>query len=105
PPTAPNTGNHTRHTTATARPDGQVTANIHWTLGGQPQPDYPLTYTYTHQYTLPKAGSIPIQRLSGETLLLLTTLAALTTTAHRLSRRHYEARSRHSAQAFSRTGR
>ncbi|WP_161522302.1 hypothetical protein, partial [Bifidobacterium xylocopae] len=65
----------------------------------------PLTYTYTHQYTLPKAGSIPIQRLSGETLLLLTTLAALTTTAHRLSRRHYEARSRHSAQAFSRTGR
>ncbi|WP_161522255.1 RCC1 domain-containing protein [Bifidobacterium xylocopae] len=92
PPPAWNTGNHTWDTTAPAHPDGQVTANIHWTLGGQPQPDYPLTYTYTHQYTLPKAGSIPIQRLSGETLLLLTTLAALTTTAHQHARRHQPGR-------------
>ncbi|RBP98865.1 hypothetical protein, partial [Bifidobacterium xylocopae] len=61
-------------------------------LAGQPQPDYPLTYTYTHQYTLPKAGSIPIQRLSGGTLLLLTTLAALTTTAHQHARRHQPGR-------------
>ncbi|RBP99196.1 RCC1 domain-containing protein, partial [Bifidobacterium xylocopae] len=92
PPPAWNTGSHTWDTTAPAHPDGQVTANIHWTLGGQPQPDYPLTYTYTHQYTLPKAGSIPIQRLSGGTLLLLTTLAALTTTAHQHARRHQPGR-------------
>ncbi|RBP98921.1 RCC1 domain-containing protein, partial [Bifidobacterium xylocopae] len=90
PAPAWNTGSHTWDTTAPAHPDGQVTANIHWTLGGQPQPDYPLTYTYTytHQYTLPKAGSIPIQRLSGGTLLLLTTLTTLTTTAHQLTRRN-----------------
>ncbi|RBP98765.1 hypothetical protein CRD59_07360 [Bifidobacterium xylocopae] len=92
PPPAWNTGSHTWDTTAPAHPAGQVTANIHWTLGGQPQPDYPLTYTYHHFYTLPKAGSIPIQRLSGGTLLLLTTLAALTMTAHQHARRHQPGR-------------
>ncbi|RBP98745.1 RCC1 domain-containing protein, partial [Bifidobacterium xylocopae] len=92
PAPAWNTGSRTWDTTAPAHPAGTVPATIHWTLAGQPQTDYPLTYTYTPHYTLPKAGSIPIQRLSGGTLLLLTTLAALTMTAHQLSRRYQPGR-------------
>ncbi|BDR54328.1 hypothetical protein KIMH_04390 [Bombiscardovia apis] len=72
-------------TTAPAHPEGRVTANIHWTLGGIAQPDYPLPYDYYTFLTLPQAGALPIQRLGGGTLLALSTLTAITYAGHQFS--------------------
>ncbi|BDR54908.1 hypothetical protein KIMH_10190 [Bombiscardovia apis] len=75
-------------TTAPAHTEGRVTANIHWTLGGIAQPDYPLPYDYQHIFTLPEAGAIPGQRLGGVTLLGLSLVAGLTLAGHQLSLKH-----------------
>ncbi|KFI39447.1 regulator of chromosome condensation, RCC1 [Bifidobacterium actinocoloniiforme DSM 22766] len=80
---------HTWDTTSPTHPEGQATVTIHWTLDGATQPDYTLTYDYTHYYTLPKAGGAPTQQLAGATLLTLTTLTALTLTSHHITRKHH----------------
>ncbi|BDR54406.1 hypothetical protein KIMH_05170 [Bombiscardovia apis] len=59
---------------------GPVPVIVTWTLNGTAQPDYPIhdfTYPYT-PLTLPKAGSIPLQRLGGGSLLALSLIAAVT---------------------------
>ncbi|WP_317643645.1 InlB B-repeat-containing protein [Bombiscardovia apis] len=61
-----------------------VTANIHWILGSQAQDDYPLPYTY--EFLLPIAGAIPLQRLTGGSMLCLTLLAALVYAGYQLAR-------------------
>ncbi|WP_456236477.1 RCC1 domain-containing protein [Bifidobacterium xylocopae] len=78
-----NPGNHTWDTNTPPHGPGTTTAHIHWTLGGQPQDDYDLAYTYT--MILPKAGSIPMQRLTGVGLLALSLLASLILAGRRLS--------------------
>ncbi|BDR52784.1 hypothetical protein KIM372_06910 [Bombiscardovia nodaiensis] len=80
-------GSSTWNVSAPAHSSGQVTANIHWTLDGTAQSDYPLPYTYNDFLTLPKAGAIPLHRLTGGTLLGLTTLSALTYAGYQLSHR------------------
>ncbi|WP_158336163.1 RCC1 domain-containing protein [Bifidobacterium actinocoloniiforme] len=84
-----NTTNNTWDITTPPHPEGQATATIHWTLGGSPQTDYPLTYEYYDIRTLPKAGGTPAHQLAGATLLALTTLAALTFTGHQLATKHH----------------
>ncbi|WP_425605035.1 InlB B-repeat-containing protein [Bombiscardovia apis] len=62
----------------TTRPHsaGTVPVSIAWSLAGVTQPNYPLIYTYEPPRTLPKAGSIPLHRLTGITLLLASVLAS-----------------------------
>ncbi|BDR53387.1 hypothetical protein KIM372_12940 [Bombiscardovia nodaiensis] len=71
--------------TAPAHNPGRITTNIHWTLDGVAQADYPLPYDY--QWNLPAAGTIPLQHLAGSTLLAITGLAALPWTIYRVSRK------------------
>ncbi|BDR54905.1 hypothetical protein KIMH_10160 [Bombiscardovia apis] len=87
-------GNSTWNTTAPAHTPGKITANIHWTLGSQPQDDYPLSYTYLMD--MPQAGEIPGQRLGGVTILGLSLVAGLTAAGHRLSWKQTK-EARHSA--------
>ncbi|BDR54015.1 hypothetical protein KIMH_01260 [Bombiscardovia apis] len=69
--------------TVPAHPAGLVDAKIRWTLGSDPQDDYPLPYTYG--MIMPKAGAFPTRRLAGRGILLATTLTALTLTTHHLT--------------------
>ncbi|BDR53934.1 hypothetical protein KIMH_00450 [Bombiscardovia apis] len=69
---------------------GPVTVTISWTLSGVPQNNRELTYTYT-SLILPEAGSTPIERLGGTSLLALG-LAATTFYAalHQRKRRQHK---------------
>ncbi|WP_331669495.1 InlB B-repeat-containing protein [Bombiscardovia apis] len=60
-------------TTSVPNPPGPVDSAVHWTLGSYEQPDYILPYTY--HYTLPSAGSIPLQRMSAG--LVFTLVASM----------------------------
>ncbi|BDR54000.1 hypothetical protein KIMH_01110 [Bombiscardovia apis] len=84
--------NTPRHT-----PDEKVEVKIHWTIDGTTQPDYsvPNGFTYYSLFTLPKAGAIPLHRLAGSAILLLTALAATTYAAHELSKRRKRIRGSH----------
>ncbi|BDR54485.1 hypothetical protein KIMH_05960 [Bombiscardovia apis] len=62
-----NTNSWQTHTAP--NPAGTTNTNIHWSLGGYSQPDYTLNYTY--HYTLPAAGTIPLQRISASLALTL----------------------------------
>ncbi|BDR54409.1 hypothetical protein KIMH_05200 [Bombiscardovia apis] len=66
--------------------EGTVPVSVAWSLSGVPQPNYPLTYTYTDPLTLPTAGSIPLQRLTGALLLTLSLAAAVTYATRQKSR-------------------
>ncbi|BDR54017.1 hypothetical protein KIMH_01280 [Bombiscardovia apis] len=58
--------------------DGLVPVKLKWSLNGSTQPVYTITpgFYYYVYLTLPTAGAIPLQRLTGSSLLLLTALAA-----------------------------
>ncbi|BDR54305.1 hypothetical protein KIMH_04160 [Bombiscardovia apis] len=70
---------------------GAVPVHVHWTLAGAGQTDYDLSYTY--RYTLPAAGAIPLQRLTGGSLLGLSALAALSWAAYQLTKKRRSPRS------------
>ncbi|KFI40469.1 regulator of chromosome condensation, RCC1 [Bifidobacterium actinocoloniiforme DSM 22766] len=60
-----------------AHVEGPVTVTISWSLASAPQTDYKInSYTYFTAFTLPKAGTAPLQLLTGKTLLLVSALAA-----------------------------
>ncbi|BDR52281.1 hypothetical protein KIM372_01880 [Bombiscardovia nodaiensis] len=80
--------------TAPAHNPGRITTNIHWTLDGVAQPDYPLPYDY--QWNLPAAGTIPLQRYSGATFIALTAITAVSLTGHQLSRARKRNQGKHS---------
>ncbi|WP_317643500.1 InlB B-repeat-containing protein [Bombiscardovia apis] len=84
PPTWDST-NQVWKLTSPAHTSGKVTTNIHWTLGGTEQTDYPLPYRY--QWLLPTAGAIPLHRFTGGGLLLLTGLCSTIYAGHQLARR------------------
>ncbi|BDR53463.1 hypothetical protein KIM372_13700 [Bombiscardovia nodaiensis] len=72
----------------TTRPhaEGTVPVSIAWSLAGVPQTNYPLTYTYGTSRTLPAAGTIPLHRLSGSSLLAISIITAVSLTGHHLSK-------------------
>ncbi|BDR55080.1 hypothetical protein KIMH_11910 [Bombiscardovia apis] len=71
-----------------AHADGPVTVTISWSLVGTPQTDYPInSYTYFTVFNLPNAGSIPLNRLTGGSLLGLSALTGLAYAGYTLSRK------------------
>ncbi|BDR54270.1 hypothetical protein KIMH_03810 [Bombiscardovia apis] len=79
------TASNTWQATSPAGNPGQTTSTIHWKLGTYDQPNYILPFTY--HYTLPSAGTIPLQRISGSLALTLTLSASLAFTANMIHRR------------------
>ncbi|BDR52141.1 hypothetical protein KIM372_00480 [Bombiscardovia nodaiensis] len=79
-------GDHKWHVVTPAHADGTVDVTIGWTVGGHAQQPAKLRFTYYLFLGLPAAGSIPLQRLSGGTLLALSVITAVFLTGYQLSR-------------------
>ncbi|BDR54488.1 hypothetical protein KIMH_05990 [Bombiscardovia apis] len=79
------TASNTWQATSPAGNPGQTTSTIHWKLGTYDQPNY--LHPFTYHYTLPSAGTIPLQRISGSLALTLTLSASLAFTANMIHRR------------------
>ncbi|BDR53131.1 hypothetical protein KIM372_10380 [Bombiscardovia nodaiensis] len=79
-------------------PDEHVEVNIHWTLNDVPQPDYTVSggFTFTPLFTLPAAGAIPLQRLTGATFITLTAITAVTLAGYQLSKARKRKAGKHS---------
>ncbi|BDR55204.1 hypothetical protein KIMH_13150 [Bombiscardovia apis] len=71
----------------------QLQQTSNWTLGADPQDDYPLPYTY--MMNLPQAGAMPLYRLTGGSLLGLTTLAAVVYAGYQISKQRAQSQGRH----------
>ncbi|BDR52684.1 hypothetical protein KIM372_05910 [Bombiscardovia nodaiensis] len=82
----------------TTRPhaEGTVPVSIAWSLAGVQQTNYPLTYTYGTSRTLPAAGTIPLHRISGSTLLALSVITAVSLAGHQLSKARKRKQGQHS---------
>ncbi|BDR53795.1 hypothetical protein KIM372_17020 [Bombiscardovia nodaiensis] len=96
-PTGPTLANGTSNkwnVTTPPHPTGDVDTTITWTLGGYPQDNYILTYTYW--FDLPAAGAIPLQRYSGATFIALTAITAVSLAGHQLSQARKRKAGRHS---------
>lgn len=76
-----------------AHSPGQVSAQLHWTLGSYPQPDYNTNFTYGSQippstfYTLPAAGSTPTGRIGALSAFALSASCGLVYAAIQVSRK------------------
>ncbi|BDR52142.1 hypothetical protein KIM372_00490 [Bombiscardovia nodaiensis] len=77
---------------------GPVPVVITWTLNGVAQTDYPI-HDFTYPYiplNLPAAGTIPLQRLGGGSLLAISIITAVSLTGHQLTRARKRRTGQHS---------
>ncbi|BDR53554.1 hypothetical protein KIM372_14610 [Bombiscardovia nodaiensis] len=77
---------------------GPVPVVITWTLNGVAQTDYPI-HDFTYPYiplNLPAAGTIPLQRLGGGSLLAISIITAVSLTGHQLSKTRKRRTGQHS---------
>ncbi|BDR54236.1 hypothetical protein KIMH_03470 [Bombiscardovia apis] len=76
---------------------GPVPVIVTWTLNGTAQPDYPI-HNFIYPFiplNLPAAGSIPLQRLGGGSLLALSLMAAVVYAALQVSSHRKRGKGRH----------
>ncbi|BDR52289.1 hypothetical protein KIM372_01960 [Bombiscardovia nodaiensis] len=84
-------------------PDQQVDVVISWKMNDSQQPDYTIHngFLYYTLLNIPKAGTIPLHRLTGSTLLLLIGLAAVVYAGHGYNQKRKQGKGCHSAQILS----
>ncbi|BDR53358.1 hypothetical protein KIM372_12650 [Bombiscardovia nodaiensis] len=98
PATVSSTGVGTWTGNTPAHPEANVPVTVTWTSNGETQPNYTIIngfYYYTYQ-TLPAAGTIPIYRLTGTTLIALSAITAVSLTGHHLTRARKRDQGKHS---------
>ncbi|BDR55335.1 hypothetical protein KIMH_14460 [Bombiscardovia apis] len=80
-----------------AHPEGTIAVKMKWSTTGAPQPDYVITpgFRYYTFLTLPAAGTVPLQRFGGSSLLLVTTLATTAYAAYQVGKQGHHPKARH----------